>query len=247
MVWQPSVNFRSSTKVARLRRHSPTHRDVSCGMWHLIRQILQVIGAITLLVIVFTFTSFWFLSGWLQVEDRLERADYIVVLAGSSHRLMKAAELYAEGLAPKILLSNGYLRPPSRIQKLRWKMGYPKTDPRAFRLRLLAELGVPETATESFGDGHISTVEEAEALRKHLAGHHVRLIIVTSPAHTRRAKIIFEDAMTEANVQMAAPPEGRLSRHWWTDQTSAQIMVAEVAKLIYYLIGGRYQSNTGAP
>ncbi len=215
-------------------------------MWKLLRTVLQAIGAATVLVGVVALISLWFLPGWLQVEDRLERADYIVPLAGNAHRFMKAAELYREGLAPKVLLSNSRVRPASRIQKLRWKMGYPKTDPRVFRTQMLAELGVPEEATEAFGDGHISTVEEAEALRRHLSERSVKLIVVTSPAHTRRAKMIFADVIPEATIMMAAPPEGRLSQHWWSDQLSAQILVAEVSRLIYYLVGGRYRSKVAA-
>lgn len=216
-------------------------------MLSLLRNTLQAIGAVTVLGVAVATLGFWLLPGWLQVENELRKADYIVPLAGSSHRLMKAAELYRNGLAPRLLLPNSQIRPPSRIQKLRWDMGYPKTDPREFRRRLLARLGVPDSATDQFGDGYISTVEEAEALRGHLGDPAVRLIIVTSPAHTRRAKIIFEDVIPEAQIMMAAPPEGRLKQSWWTDQYSAQIMVAEVAKLIYYLAGGRYRSKLGAP
>ena len=93
------------------------------------RGILQVAGLLAILALLVAIGTFMFLAPLLQYQDRPERADYILPLAGNEDRLVKAAELYKQGLAPKILLSNEQIRPLSRAQKIAAKIGYPPTDP----------------------------------------------------------------------------------------------------------------------
>ena len=209
------------------------------------RFVLQAIGLITVIGLAATVAAALSLPRFLQVEDAPVKADLIVPLAGEWHRYLKAAELYKAGYAPRVLLSNSRVRQPTRIDELRREMGLERIDRRAFRQRLLAHLGVPADATGSFGDGHISTVEEAEALWRHLKGKPARIILVTSPSHSRRARIVFRDVMPEATFMVTSPPEGRLARRWWRDQRSAQFVVSETFKLAYYLIGGRFRSRDG--
>jgi uncharacterized SAM-binding protein YcdF (DUF218 family) len=174
----------------------------------LFRFVLQTIGLLTVIGIVLAGIGALLAPRLLQVEDTLEKADYIVPLAGDWHRYIKAAELYKAGLAPKILLSNSRVGKPNRLTKLREEMGIPRTDPREFRARLLAHLGVPGNAIDAFGEGHISTVEEAEALRGFLKGKPARFILVTSPYHTRRARMIFRNVMPDPTFMVTAPPGG---------------------------------------
>lgn len=209
----------------------------------LFRFLLQTLGLLFLAGMVTAGAAALVLPRFLQVNDSLAKADYIVPLAGEWHRYIRAAEAYNEGLAPRILLSNSYIRPPSRYQKLRAEVGLPLPDSRTLRRQILTHLGVPGTAIDAFGDGHISTLEEAEALRAYLKGGAARIILVTSPYHTRRAKIIFEDVMPEVTFMVTSPPEGALKRHWWRDQKSAQRVLSETSRLIYYLLGGSFRAK----
>lgn len=119
----------------------------------------------------------------------------------------------------------------------------------------MLHLGVPGDASSEFGDGHISTAEEAEAFRDFLEARKtatlrkkpLRVILVTSPYHTRRAKMIFEDAIPGARFMVTSPPEGRLVAKWWRDQTSARLAVGEAFKFTYYLLGGRFRSRAAQP
>lgn len=205
------------------------------------RSILQVTGLLTILGLLVAIGTFIFLTPFLQYQDRPERADYIVPLAGDWERLIKAAELYKQGLAPKILLSNEQIRPPSRSQEIAAKIGYPPIDPLKYRLQLLKHFEVPDPAIESFGHGHISTVEEAEALKQFLGNPRGSIILVTSPYQARRAKIIFERVIPNVHWIILWPTEERLSNRWWSDQDSALRAVSEVAKLLYYLAGGAFR------
>ncbi|MGE3625455.1 MAG: YdcF family protein [Hyphomicrobiales bacterium] len=213
----------------------------------LIARIFQTIGTLTLAAAVCAAAAAFILPGWLQFEDGLEKADYIVPLADDYDRIMRAAELYREGLAPKVLLSNARIGHPRRTQRLAEELGYRFPRPGTFRGELLEYLQVPADAVDSFGDGHVSTVEEAEALKAKLGDGPVRLILVTAPYHARRSKIIFGDILPNADIRIANSRERGLSGQWWRDQYSAQVTVGEAVKLLYYLFGGGFRSSAGAP
>ena len=222
-------------------KEPPSETDTRLGT--LIRGILQGIGFLTVLAVLAGAAAFFLLAPWLQYQDQPERADYIVPLAGDGHRLIKAAELYKQGLAPKILLSNERIRPPTRLQDIAAELGYPRANPLEFRQRLLAYFGVPGSAIESFGEGHISTVEEAEALKRFLAGRAHTVILVTSPYQARRAKLIFEQIMPRVRWLIVWPPEGSLPDRWWLDQGAALRSVSEATKLLYFWLGGAFRSE----
>lgn len=205
--------------------------------------ILQLIGALTVFAILAGSILMVFAGYWMDVNDEPAQSDYILPLAGNSHRLIKAAELYRQGFAPVILISNAYLCPPDQLQKLQWKMGFPHFTPRQYRSLLLKLLGAETAQLEEFGNGHVSTVEEAEALRVHLGGKPAKLLIVTSPYHARRAKMIFEEILPNCEITMVTTRDGAFKKSWWTDQESAQNLVMEFAKTVHYLFGGVYRST----
>jgi uncharacterized SAM-binding protein YcdF (DUF218 family) len=219
------------------------------------RAFFQIIGVLSVLTLLAAAAGAMVLPRILQLEDKLQKADYILPLAGDWHRLIRAAELYKAGYAPRVLLSNSRLRPPERIDRLKAQMGIQRQNPRQFRDALMAHLEVPPGALAAFGEGHISTVEEAEAFREFLKQRKsanpqdkpLRIILVTSPYHTRRAKMIFEDTIPSARFMVASPPEDRLAAQWWRDQRSARIAVSESFKLTFYLLGGRFHSRAAKP
>jgi len=220
-----------------------------------VRAVFQIIGVLTVIGILMAALALPLLPRILQVEDKLQKADYILPLAGDWHRLLKATELYKAGYAPEVLLSNSVQRPLTRLHRLREEMGIKRRNPREFRMRLMVHLGVPRDALSEFGDGHVSTAEEAEAFGdylkarkiRNLDGKPLRVILVTSPYHSRRAKMIFETAMPDTLFLMTSPPEGRLAAQWWRDQRSAQLAVSEGFKFAFYLLGGRFQSRATHP
>lgn len=211
----------------------------------ILRGFLMTVGLLTVLGLAAVGVGLTFLVPWLQYEDEPVRADYILPLAGDQHRLLKAAELYQRGLAPTLLLSNNAVHPPTRLKQLSWRLGYPKLGAYEYRGRLLALLGVPEEATDSFGHGHVSTVEEAEALKRYLGPQRATVLLVTSPYHARRAKIIFANVMPNVTFKVLSPPEGRLEERWWRDQSSAQLAVSELTKLVFYWLGGAFRAAPG--
>lgn len=207
------------------------------------RFILQAVGLITILSIILGFCLLFFAGYWMDVNEDPIKAEYILPLAGNGHRLIKAAELYRAGYAPTILISNAIQLPPSRLSKLKWKMGYPKHSRDQFNKLLLNILGAQSAKLEPFGNGHISTVEEVEALKIHLNGLTPRILVVTSPYHARRAKMIFKEILPECSISVTVTDDGTFEQRWWKDQTSAQNLIMEFAKTAHYLVGGVFRST----
>lgn len=208
-----------------------------------IRYILQAIGILTVVGLLTIFGLLAFAGYWMNVNDEPIKADYILPLAGDMHRMIKATELYRQGYGPTILLSNPKKIPPSRLTRLQWKMGYPNYTRKKYYDLFLPLLGAETAKLEEFGKGHVSTVEEAEALRSHLGPGPHRLLIVTSPYHARRAKMIFEEILPDCTIAVATTEEGSFEHNWWKNQQAAQNLVLEFAKTIHYLLGGVYRST----
>jgi len=212
-------------------------------MMRLVRLLLQCVGALTLVGFLAAWGLLSFAGYWMRVDDPPVKSDYILPLAGNADRWIKAAELYKEGYAPVILESVAHKYPPSRLTEMLWSQGAPRYTNDQLLSMILGAMGIPDARLEPFGHGHISTVEEAEALREHLRGRPASLLIVTSPYHARRAKMIFRDVLPGCRITMVSSEEDAFGRDWWRDQQSAQLLVMEFAKTVYYLLGGAYRST----
>jgi hypothetical protein len=207
------------------------------------RFILQAIGMATIISVLVGLCLLTFAGQWMTVNEEPIKADYILPLAGDKHRFIKAAELYRSGYAPTILISNAEHIPSSKLDKLKWQMGYPNYSTNQFNTLLLNLLEAQSANLEPFGDGHISTMEEAEALKKHLNGQSPRILVVTSPYHARRAKMIFDEILPECTIRVTATDEDSFDQKWWKDQKSAQHLVLELAKTMHYMMGGVFRST----
>ena len=211
-------------------------------MRKLIRATLQVIGGLTVLAVVVAALTLLVMGQWLQYQQPLEKADYLVPLAGDDNRLLTAIELYKQGYAPTILLSNVYVPPLNRAERLQGELGHPIVPPQQLRREILDHFGVPATATAEFGQNHLSTTAEAESLHQYLGDRAVKVILVTSPFHARRASIIFKSHMPRAQFLVAVTPEYRLSDPWWREQASALLTTSEVMKLTFFWLGGVFRA-----
>jgi uncharacterized SAM-binding protein YcdF (DUF218 family) len=117
----------------------------------------------------------------------------------------------------------------------------PRNEERYKEILLLKR--VPEDAINFFSQGHVSTVEEAESLKKVLGDKPVKLLVVTSPYHTRRAKAIFKNVLPNAEIRAVATPYEHFDTQWWTDKDSAIAVVLETVQTLYYHLGGAFRST----
>ena len=179
----------------------------------------------------------WLAAKALIVTRRLEHADAIVMLSGSStyvERAQWAARLYRGGRAERIILTNDGLRG-----------GYShELDRNPFFIELaeteLKRSGVPADKIEVITKVGDSTYMEATYLRDYSTQHNLHsLLIVTSAYHSRRALWVFERVFcgTEITLGIEGPPTGVQTPRpatWWLHRLGWKLVPGEYLKLIYY-------------
>lgn len=179
----------------------------------------------------------WFLAENLIVEKPLERADAILILSGSSvylERTQKAALVYRQGVAPKILLTDD----GGRAGWSRTEQKNPKFV-EAARNDLIAEGVAPENI-EILAARVSGTIDEAEALRGEIEQTNLKsILLITSAYHTRRSLWTFEKILENKDVQIGivSPPTGEQTPPpflWWLTRKGWSLVAGEYVKIIYY-------------
>ena len=192
-------------------------------------------------------TLAWIGARSLIVKKEIARADAMVILSGSSsfrERTHVAAELFAEGRAPRIILTNDD-RPG----------GWSNTEQRnplfsELALNELVRSGVPRERILLLPDAVHSTHDEAVLLHRYAGtGSIGSLLIITSPYHSRRALWTFRQEFKATNVTLglgfgdenqADYPSPFL---WWTTIKGWRLVAGEYLKFVYYLL--RYSNSVG--
>ncbi len=204
-----------------------------------LKRCLLGVCSLMLIVAALAFAGALGLRNWLDAGDTPQPADVIVVLGGSHSRSLYAADLHRRSVAPRILLSR---EQRSTEDLLLEKIGVPHPRRNDVARAVLARYGVPESAIAYFDAEAMSTVDEAETVRRMLGHTADTLLIVTSAYHTRRVKMIFADVLPAARFRVVASPYESFPESWWRDQDSARNALLEVAKITYYRLGGGFRA-----
>jgi len=77
---------------------------------------------------------------------------------------------------------------------------------------------------------------EAEAFARALPPEAKTVLVVTSPSHSRRAKLALAHVLPGRELVMCPTPHERFEREWWTHQGSAKAVVLELAKFAQYYL-----------
>jgi uncharacterized SAM-binding protein YcdF (DUF218 family) len=188
------------------------------------------------------FVILWLSLSWMAAKAlistrKLEHADVVVVLSGSStyvERAQWAARLYHDGRASRIILTNDGLLGGYSSQ----------LDRNPFFVELaVAELqraGVPADKIEVITKLGRSTYDEATILRDYSTQHNLRsLLIVTSAYHSRRAFWVFQRVFHGSEIQLGieGPPPGIQTPKpatWWLHGLGWKLVPGEYLKLVYY-------------
>ncbi len=181
------------------------------------------------------FSGCWLLQG----VGTPKRSDVIVILGGELTRAFYAADLYLEGYAPKIYISRRRLFESEILLK-----GLNIMVPRAEELnrQVLLKKGVPDKDIFIFGKSSVSTVEEAEELKKIFKGKDYHFLIVTSPYSVKRAKMIFKDKIKDSEIIVVPTTYEKLPKRWWASKGSAQAVILELTKILFYKLGKSFRS-----
>jgi uncharacterized SAM-binding protein YcdF (DUF218 family) len=206
--------------------------------------LLKLAGLLALAVGLSMLTGVALTGYWLQEADEPAPSDAIVVLGGSYFRCYEAADLYKRGLAPRILVS--------RVKRFRRdllleELGYDVPRQEEVYIHILEKRGVPRSAVTLYGDDILSTVMEAREAGRVLGPGRHKLLVVTSPYHVYRARIIFRDTLPDLDIRVVGTPYESLPKQWWTDKESAMAVVTETVKILFYKLGGRFGSDQAEP
>ena len=181
----------------------------------------------------------WVAARGLLVGCELERADAVVVLAGSStyrERARHAAGIYARGRAPLVVLTDDG-------QRGGWDAAT-QTNPlfRERAARELLRLGVPAERIRVLPGVVTSTHDEALRVREFAEGEGVRsLLFVTAAYLSWRARWTLERVLGGRGVRVGvdAPPPGEDSpppTTWWLHGLGWKLVPGEYVKLAYYVL-----------
>jgi len=179
----------------------------------------------------------WIAAEALIVRANLDHADALVVMGGSStyqERTSRAAQLFKEGRASRILLTN------DNVQS-----GYsPKEDRNPLFVELafdeLRRRGVPADKIEVVPGTVSSTYDEAVRLREYAEAKKLRsVLIVTSAYQSRRALWTMRRAFRASNINIGLEPvdpgeQSPQSLTWWRYKLGWQMVPGEYVKIAYY-------------
>lgn len=199
-------------------------------MTPVLRRILWLPILALILVAMAVFGSIWlpWPYNFLDVSETPQRADFVVLLGGGDFtRAQKAAELYQQGYAPRVLVSGGPL--------LQFGIECSTTQ---LAEEDVSRLGLPSEAilTSDFGS---STKEEAQEMLRVLSREGATsALVVTDTPHTRRARATYRQLLGDQHIRLmfvgADLPSA--SSNWWRDESGLIEVQNEFVKLGYYLL-----------
>jgi uncharacterized SAM-binding protein YcdF (DUF218 family) len=176
---------------------------------------------------------------FFTVNSGTRGADALVVLSGDIlTRLPRAIELYQQGYAPRIILTD----PRQHYPALRHMCG----DEWLIAPSIIEELHTAVTLVylQSLKPGGVtSTFDEAyDLLDYSLKNHFHHLIIVTDNHHTRRSQYAFQKVFNGSGIRVEAMGAGNNifnESNWWQSDTGIGAYLLEGVKYAVYLFTAR--------
>lgn len=172
------------------------------------------------------------ISEYLFCEDELTQADLIIVFGGKRmERAERGADLYKQGLAPRILVTGGD------------KRGTGRCEAEVLKDRMV-ELGVPAEAVTVECDS-VNTLENVRMsvamVEEEISWKNVRnVILVSAPHHLRRVKQTVAHYVPRA-VKITCCPDTRVDitrDNWWHTPEGQNLVYRELEKVRRYAAQG---------
>ena len=193
------------------------------------------IAAILLLVLLLCF-------GWmgriLISADHLEKADAIVVLGGNlPFRSAEAARLFREGWAPRVWITAP--EGASELEAVK-QMGLAAVPMDQLSVRVLEQFGTPAGAIRVLSPDVRDTVAEIRLISAAMSESGLtRVILVTSPTHTRRVNAIWRVVARRGQSAFVHPIRREIfdADHWWATARDRSRVAHEMAGLAYAWLG----------
>ena len=196
--------------------------------------LVLVLGVVALVVLVVTFRG---LGPWLVVNEPLVRSDVIFVTDGQTpQRELEGAALFLDGWAPRVAVTL-----PRDLMSAETRALSGEPTPQEHSVQVLRHRGVPEEAIIRLPRMVENTEGELAADFDYARAHGFRrVIIVSSPYHTRRISVIWRSRFGSeipAVVRATRYEPGDPSR-WWRSRRPLEAVVHEVFGITNFFLGG---------
>lgn len=190
-----------------------------------------IAAAVLLILALASVMVFRGIGRWLVVQDALDRSDAIVVLSGSMpYRAIEAANIYHQGMAPQVWLTR-----PENPSDVLGKMNIPFEGEESYNRAVLIHEGVPESAIRILAPMIVNTEDEERAVIAEMQAHRARrVVLVTSPPHTRRVRTLWR-RLAPANLHLIvrlSTEDAYDADHWWKTTRDSLAVVRETLGLL---------------
>lgn len=200
---------------------------------------------ILFVVILFAFATTYVVGcqsagNWLVKEDIPVHTDAVVLLMGSfPERVLQVADLYHEGVADNLIIVYESMGPYQVLEARGASIIRTTVQARNAAIAL----GIPDSCITMLPGDARSTLDEALAVREYMTGKPGldTLILVSSPAHMRRAYMIFRAVLKDAgiNTYIGTSPSEYSSFNpvnWWRRREDIQAVLSEWVKIVSFVI-----------
>lgn len=200
--------------------------------------LLSVLASLVISIITFRQTILISFGEYLITRSPLEKADAILVLAGSvPDRILEAVDIYKRGYAPLIILTKG--PQPQGYDEL-LKLGIEVPEGHELNQIVAEKMGVPESAIVMIGKRADSTYSELQTVYNDFLQKEglKSVILVTSKSHTTRTTKIFKH-VTNGEIKVITRPSRYDSfdpTNWWKVRRDLGLTLFEYQKLIHYYL-----------
>lgn len=163
--------------------------------------------------------AFNYAGDFLIVDEKPVKSDVIIVLSGGDGRLEKGVQLYKEGYAPYLLLSNGSVE---NLYKRALEFGIPNDS-------ILMEIKSDSTLDNAVFSKEIMLDFQFESA-----------IVVSSDSHMRRVKVLYDKTFRNSDIRLtyvAGEMNTYNPKRWWVDESNRNITLREYIKLVGNLFG----------
>jgi uncharacterized SAM-binding protein YcdF (DUF218 family) len=174
---------------------------------------------------------------YLVYEQPPQQADVIAIPANWDDTIIRAregADLYNKGLAKVVFVPR--MEPMEGLEETR-KRGIYVPENRDLLIVILEGLGVPLTAIETSAQEVTDTWEEAQEVSNFVEQKgYTSVLLVTSKYHSRRAYLIFKDALNgkASVISIPSPYDPSDPEQWWKQSKDCQRVIIEYQKMLVY-------------
>jgi uncharacterized SAM-binding protein YcdF (DUF218 family) len=151
-------------------------------------------------------------------------------------------DLVASPVPTTISCSSRPVNPAAELQKF----GIEFVGEEEYGRQVLVRQGVPESSVHIFPDPIVNTEQEVKEIAREMrkAGK-TKVIIVTSPQHTRRVRTLWKRLVGREHATVRAAFEDPFDAdHWWRNTRDTSAVIREMMGLVNAWIGLRVRPSS---